>query len=117
MPVDRGRPAVWVRLDRDLPDAAGQVRSVTLLYEAGRLWGDATAEVHGRLLRGRPGAGAGPGRGGGSAAASTRMRSPGADCVGPVVTGRATRAEHRMHLADTQGPPAGRWPAAPPSRG
>ena len=34
-----------VRLDRDLPYPAGQVRSVTLLCEAGRLHIDVTAEI------------------------------------------------------------------------
>jgi putative transposase len=36
---------LWVRLDRDLPYPEEQVRSVTLLCEAGRLWVDVTAEV------------------------------------------------------------------------
>jgi transposase len=45
IPVVRGQPALWVRLDRELPYPADQVRSVTLLYDAGRLWVDVTAEV------------------------------------------------------------------------
>src|SRR5258708_2484392 len=45
IPVARGCPPLRVRLDRDLPYPAGQVRSVTLLFDAGRLWVDATAEV------------------------------------------------------------------------
>ena len=45
IPAARGRPALWVRLDRDLPYPPGQVRSVTLVYDAGRLWVDVTAEV------------------------------------------------------------------------
>jgi hypothetical protein len=45
IPVARGNPPLWVRLDRDLPYLQDQVRSVTLLYEAGRLWVDVTAEV------------------------------------------------------------------------
>ena len=36
IPVARGRPPLWVRLDRDLPYPPEQVRSVTLLYDAGR---------------------------------------------------------------------------------
>src|SRR5207247_10204963 len=44
IPVAGGRPALWVRLDRDLPYTQEQVRSVTLLYEAGRLWVHVTAE-------------------------------------------------------------------------
>ena len=45
IPVARGCPALWVRLDRDLPHPPEQVRSVTLIYDAGRLWVDVTAEV------------------------------------------------------------------------
>jgi putative transposase len=37
IPVARGQPPLWVRLDRHLPDPPEQVRSVTLLYDAGRL--------------------------------------------------------------------------------
>ena len=40
IPVARGCPPLWVRLDRDLPYPPAQVRSVTLLYDAGRLWAD-----------------------------------------------------------------------------
>ena len=45
IPVACGWPALWVRLDRNLPYPPEQVRSVTLLYDAGRLWVDVTAEV------------------------------------------------------------------------
>ena len=45
IPVARGRPPLWVRLDRHLPYPLEQVRSVTLVYDAGRLWLDVTAEV------------------------------------------------------------------------
>jgi len=45
IPVARGCPPLPVRLDRDLPYPAESVRSVTLLYDAGRLWADVTAEV------------------------------------------------------------------------
>jgi hypothetical protein len=45
LPTARGCPPVVVRLDRDLPYPADQVRSVTLLCEVGRLWIDVTAEV------------------------------------------------------------------------
>jgi IS605 OrfB family transposase len=43
--VARGRPPLWVRLDRDLPYPEEQVRSVTLLYDVDQLWVDVTAEV------------------------------------------------------------------------
>ena len=45
IPVARGCPPLAVRLDRDIPYPAGQVRSVTLGYDAGRLYADVTAEV------------------------------------------------------------------------
>ena len=45
IPVARSQPPLWVRLDRDMPCPPEQVRSVTLLYDAGRLWVDVTAEV------------------------------------------------------------------------
>jgi transposase len=45
VPVARGGAPLRVRLDRDLPYPPGQVRSVTLLFDAGRLWADVTAEV------------------------------------------------------------------------
>ena len=99
IPVARGRPPLWVRLDRDMPYPPEQVRSVTLLYDAGRLWMDVTAEVpvttypagqepDAARLAGvdlgiiHPYAVAGPGG------------------EGLLVSGRAIRAEHRMHLAD-----------------
>jgi transposase len=45
LPVARGRPPLVIRLDRDLPYPPGQVRSVTLGFDAGRLCLDVTAEV------------------------------------------------------------------------
>jgi len=97
--VARGRPPLWVRLNRDLPYLEEQVRSVTLLYDAGRLWVDITAEVpvacypagqepDPDLVAGvdlgiiHPYAVAGP------------------DGQGLLVSGRAIRAEHRMQLTD-----------------
>jgi hypothetical protein len=45
LPVARGCPPLWVRLDRDVPYPAGQVRSVTLLSDGRRLYAEITAEV------------------------------------------------------------------------
>jgi hypothetical protein len=45
IPVARGCPPLQVRLDRDLPYPPEQVRSVTLVCDAGRLSIDVTAEV------------------------------------------------------------------------
>jgi hypothetical protein len=36
---------LWLRLDRDIPYPLEQVRSVTLLFEGGRLWLEITAEL------------------------------------------------------------------------
>src|SRR5215813_1710012 len=101
IPVAHGRPALWVRLDRDPPYLPEQVRSVTLVYDAGRLWIDVTAEVPVACYP----AGQDP----------DRRRVAGVDLgiihlyavAGPggkglLVSGRAIRAEHRMHLADTK---------------
>jgi putative transposase len=101
IPVARGRPPLWVRLDRDLPYPQEQVRSVTLLYEAGRLWVDVTAEVP--VTAYPAGAEPDPGR---VAGADLGIIHPyavaGPDSEGLLVSGRAIRAEHRMHLADTK---------------
>jgi hypothetical protein len=45
LPVAKGCPPLRVRLDRDVPYLAGQVRSVTLLFDGRRLQVDVTAEV------------------------------------------------------------------------
>jgi len=45
LPVAKGCPPLMVRLDRDVLYPAGQVRSVTLLFDGGRLRADVTAEV------------------------------------------------------------------------
>jgi transposase len=101
IPVARGCPPLRVRLDRDLPYPPAQVRSVTVLYDAGRLWADVTAEVPVAVYP----AGAGP----------DRARVAGVDLgiihpyavAGPggqalLVSGRAIRAEHHLHLQDTK---------------
>jgi putative transposase len=99
LPVARGRPPLLVRLDRDLPYPAEQVRSVSLLYDAGRLWVDVTAEVP---VTAYP-AGHEPdlGRVAGVDLGIIHpyaVAGPGGDAL--LMSGRAIRAEHRMHLAD-----------------
>jgi putative transposase len=99
IPVARGHPPLWVRLDRDLPYPPEQVRSVTLLYDAGRLWVDVTAVLP--VTAYPPGAEPDPGR---IAGVDLGIIHPYA-VAGPegealLVSGRAIRAEHRMHLAD-----------------
>ena len=101
IPVARGCPPLRVRLDRDLPYPPGQVRSVTLLYEAGRLWADVTAEVPVTVYP--PGAGPDPGR---VAGVDLGIIHPyavaGPDGQALLVSGRAIRAEHHLHLQDTK---------------
>jgi hypothetical protein len=101
IPVARGCPPLRVRLDRDLPYPPGQVRSVTLLYEAGRLWADVTAEVPVTVYP--PGS------------EPDRARVAGVDLgiihpyavAGPggqalLVSGRAVRPEHHLHQQDSK---------------
>ena len=76
-----------------------QVRSVTLLYDAGRLWVDVTAEVpvacYPAGQEPDPGQVAGVDLG---IIHPYAVAGPGGE--GLLVSGRAIRAEHRMHLAD-----------------
>ena len=101
VPLARGCPPLPVRLDRDLPYPADQVRSVTLLYDAGRLWVDVTAEVPvtGYPLGAEPVAGR-------VAGVDLGIIHPyavaGPDGQALLVSGRAVRAEHHLHLKDTK---------------
>jgi IS605 OrfB family transposase len=101
IPVARGRPPLWVRLDRDLPYPPEQVRSVTLVYDAGRLWVDVTAEVPVTCYP--AGQEPDPGRVAGVDLGIIHpyaVAGPGGEAL--LVSGRAIRAEHRMHLADSK---------------
>jgi transposase len=92
---------LWVRLAREIPYPVEQVRSITLLCEGGRLLLDMTAEVPVAVYP----AGEGPDLG--------RVAGVDVGIIHPyavagvggealLVSGRAMRAEHRMHLADTK---------------
>ena len=109
-PVTKGRPALWVRLDGRPAYRPEQVRSVTLVYDAGRLWADVTAEVP--VAQYPPGQGPDPAR---VAGVDIGIIHPyavaGPAGQGLLVSGRAIRAEHRMHLADRKArAPGGRPP-------
>jgi len=101
IPVARGCPPLRVRLDRDLPYPAETVRSVTLVYEVGRLWVDVTAEVPVAVYP--PGQEPDP-----SLVAGVDLgiihpyavAGQGAD--GLLVSGRAIRAEHYQHHYDAK---------------
>jgi transposase len=98
-PTARGCPPLVVRLDRDVPYPAGQVRSVTLGYAGSRLYVDVTAEVP--VATYLPGEGPDPAR---VAGVDLGVIHPyavaGPDGAGLLVSGRAIRAEHRQHLRD-----------------
>ncbi len=92
---------MWVRLARQVPYPLEQVRSVTLLCEGGRLFLDVTAEIPVTVYP--PGEGPKPGR---VAGVDVGIIHPyavaGPDAEALLVSGRAIRAEHRMHLVDTK---------------
>ncbi|MFG2038985.1 RNA-guided endonuclease InsQ/TnpB family protein [Dactylosporangium sp. NPDC048998] len=101
LPAAVGCAPLWLRLDRAVPYPVGQVRSVTLLAEGGRLWVEVTAEVP--IAAYPPGVGPDAGR---VAGVDLGVIHPyavaGPDGQGLLVSGRAIRAEHRMHLADSK---------------
>lgn len=101
LPVARGCPPLWVGLDRDLPYQVERVRSVTLLYDAGRLYVEVTAEVP--VLTYPAGQGPDPAR---VAGVDLGVIHPYA-VTGPdgemlLVSGRAIRAERFQHLRDVK---------------
>lgn len=101
LPVARGCRELWVRLDRDLPYPAEQVRSVTLLYETGRLWVDVTAEVP--VATYPSGQEPDPGRVAGVDLGIIHpYAAAGADGEALLVSGRAIRAECHIHLKDAK---------------
>jgi transposase len=101
IPVARGCPPLQVRLDRDLPYLPGQVRSVTLLYDAGRLWADVTAAVP--VAAYPPGAEPDRGRVAGVDLGIIHpYAAAGPDGQALLVSGRAIRAERYLHLKDTK---------------
>jgi IS605 OrfB family transposase len=118
IPVARGCPPLVVRLDRDIPYPAGQVRSVTLGFDAGRLYLDVTAEVS--VAAYPDGAGPDPARVAGVDLGIIHPYAavePGGQQL--LVSGRAIRAECRQHLRDRKGRSraAARRAPAPGQRG
>jgi putative transposase len=101
IPTAKGAAPLWAWLAREVPYPVEQVRSVTLLCEGGRLWLDVTAEVPVAVYA--PGCGPDPGR---VAGVDLGIIHPfavaGPDGQALLVSGRAIRAEHRQHLADTK---------------
>ena len=101
IPTAKGCAPLWVRLDRELPYPQNQVRSVTLVYDARRLWVDITAEVpvatypDGQEPDPAQVAGVDPG-----IIHPFAVAGPGGQ--GLLVSGRAIRAECHQHLTDTK---------------
>lgn len=91
-----GAPRCWLRLSRPVPYPREAIRSVTVLMDGGRLVVDVTAglEVEDHDLD--PGRVAGVDLG---IILPIAARGPEAALL---VSGRAVRAEHRLHLADTK---------------
>ena len=115
IPVAKGCPPLMVRLDRALPCPAGQVRSVTVLYDAGWLWADITAEVP--VATYPQGAAPDPGQVAGWMWGSfTRMRRPGL-AGGPCWCRGGRSVPNATSTCGTPRPAAGRWPAGPPRPG
>jgi putative transposase len=101
LPVARGCAPLWVRLDRQVPYPEGQVRSVTLLNEGGRLVVEVAAEVPVAVYP--PGGAPDPGRVAGvdlGVIHPYAVAGPGGQ--GLLVSGRALRAENHLHLADAR---------------
>ncbi len=100
-PGREGLPAAGVRLDRDVPYPAGQVRSVTLLFDGRRLQVDVTAEVPVACYPG--GRAPDPERVAGMDLGIIHPYAvAGPDGQGLLVSGRAVRAECRLHLRDSK---------------
>jgi len=91
-----GAPPCWLRLSRPIPYPAGSVRSVTLLVDSGRLALDVTAglEVEDHDLD--------PNRVGGVDLGIIHPIAAHGPETELLVSGRALRAEERLHLADTK---------------
>src|SRR5215467_10542644 len=101
IPVAKGCPPLTVRLDRDLPYPAGQVRSVTVVYDGRRLWVDVTAEVS--VARYPQGQGPDCSRVTGVDVGIIHpyaVAGPGGQAL--LVSGRAIRAECHQHLRDAK---------------
>ena len=96
LPVAKGHPELWVRLARPLPYLPDQVRSVTLLHDAGRLWLSVTAAVPVEQHDLDPDQVSGVDLG------IIHPYAVVTQDAGLLVSGRAVRAESYLHLKDQQ---------------
>jgi IS605 OrfB family transposase len=94
LPVAKGCPELWVRLSRPIPYPLADVRSITLLADAGQLVVDVTARVPTR-----------PTSGSGVVGVDLGIINPYTAVLKDealIISGRAIRAESRLHLSDTK---------------
>jgi IS605 OrfB family transposase len=95
--VAKGQPALWVRLARPIPYPPEQVRAVTLLADGGRLWLAVTAAVPVQQNHELD-----PTRVAGVDLGIIHPYAVVTEQTGLLVSGRAIRAEHYLHLEDQQ---------------
>jgi len=101
LPTAAGSPPLWLRLDRLAPYPGETIRSVTLLCDTGRLWIEVTAELPVAVYP--AGQGPDPARVAGiDPGIIHTYAAAGPDGHALLLSARAVRAEHRMHLADTK---------------
>jgi transposase len=96
LPIAKGHPELWVRLARPLPYLPDQVRSVTLLHDAGRLWLSVTAAVPVEQHDLDPDQVSGVDLG------IIHPYAVVTEDAGLLVSGRAVRADSYLHLKDQQ---------------
>ena len=100
IPVARGAAPLVVRLTREVPYPAGSIRSVTLLADGARLCVDVTAEIE--IESYEPGEAPDPDRIAGVDLGIIHPFAVVADEGSLLVSGRALRAESRLHLAESK---------------
>jgi IS605 OrfB family transposase len=92
----KGRPELWIRLSRPLCYPPEQVRAITLLHDAGRLWLAVTAAIP--IQRND----LDPARVAGVDLGIIHPYAVAADQAALLISGRAIRAENYLHLKDLQ---------------
>jgi IS605 OrfB family transposase len=96
IPMTKGRPELWIRLSRPLCYPPEQVRAITLLHDAGRLWLAVTAAIP--IQRNDLDSA----RVAGVDLGIIHPYAVVADQAALLVSGRAIRAENYLHLKDLQ---------------
>jgi IS605 OrfB family transposase len=100
IPTAKGTAPLQVRLTRDVPYPASSIRSVTLLANEARLCVDVTAEIE--IETYEPGEAPDPDRMAGVDLGIIHPFAVVADRGSLLVSGRALRAESRLHLAESK---------------